>query len=142
MQLIDIKYLKILTSLSMLRNTTLNRFTFLPHLFSNSSEPSGQSRIPSQNKSFLMQVTPSSQTSAGGEHSTEIERKTAITIKQQCSFTTMGNWLTFGYSSTNQTNHSIVFHKTAFSEARNEISHTKKERLAQSRERSEKWHSF
>lgn len=89
-----------------------------------------------------MQVTPSSQISAVGKHSTEIESKTAITIKQQCSFTTMENWLTFGYSSTNQTNHSIVFHKTAFLEARNEILHTKKECLAQSREWYEKWRIF
>lgn len=66
----------------MFKKTVLKGFTFLPHLFSDSSEPSGQSKTPSQNKSFLMQVTPSAQTSASGKHSTEIARTTAITTKQ------------------------------------------------------------
>lgn len=66
----------------MFKKTYSQGFTFLPHVFSDSSEPSGQSKTPSQNKSSLMQVTPSSQSSAGGKHSAEIIRTIAITAQQ------------------------------------------------------------
>lgn len=66
----------------MFKKTDLQGFMFLPHLSSDSSEPSGQSETPSQNKYLLMQVTPSLQSSAGGKHSTEIIRTTAITAQQ------------------------------------------------------------
>lgn len=66
----------------MFQKTDLQAFMFLPHLSSDSSEPSGQSETPSQNKSFITQVTPSSQSSADGRHSAEIIRTTAITAQQ------------------------------------------------------------
>lgn len=66
----------------MFKKSDLQGFTFLPHLSSDSSEPSGQFKTPSQNESFLMQVTPSSQSSAGGKQSAEIIRTTAITAEQ------------------------------------------------------------
>lgn len=75
----------------MLKKTDLQEFTFLPHLFSDSSEPSGQSKAPSQKKFSSMQVTPSAQGSAGGKHSAGIIKMRAIRVQQQCSLTTNKN---------------------------------------------------
>lgn len=66
----------------MFKKTGLQGFAFLPHLFSDSSEPSGQFKIPSQKKSLLMQVTPSAQSSAGGKHSAGIIKMREIKAQQ------------------------------------------------------------